>query len=126
MMERFDLNYRLPYERYVLDIIRLKASAAVDADIYRTAQVRSALEYISDRLVFQMELALAGKEHIVSYPENWWEAVKERFAPRWFRMKYPVKLRREKVYNVCPHLNVPQNHSDHIDFVMARGLEEFL
>lgn len=31
-------------------------------------------------------------EHIISYPENWWEAVKERFAPAWFRDRYPVRF----------------------------------
>jgi hypothetical protein len=27
-----------------------------------------------------------------TYPTNWWEALKQRFAPKWFLAKYPVKL----------------------------------
>lgn len=27
----------------------------------------------------------------VSYPANWWEAVKARFAPLWFRKRWPVE-----------------------------------
>ncbi len=27
----------------------------------------------------------------ISYPADWWEAVKERFAPAWFVQRYPVR-----------------------------------
>lgn len=33
----------------------------------------------------------------VSYPANWWEAVKERFAPKWFLKRYPVKYETKGV-----------------------------
>lgn len=29
--------------------------------------------------------------HLVTYPENWWEAFKERWAPDWFHRRYPVR-----------------------------------
>jgi hypothetical protein len=28
--------------------------------------------------------------HVVRYPLDWWQALKERFAPAWFRDRYPV------------------------------------
>jgi len=28
--------------------------------------------------------------HTVRYPRDWWEALKERFAPCWFTLRYPV------------------------------------
>lgn len=31
------------------------------------------------------------KKHVVSYPANWKESVKERFAPLWFLQRFPVK-----------------------------------
>jgi hypothetical protein len=33
----------------------------------------------------------AGKKVEFKYPADWWEAVKERFAPAWFLKRYPVK-----------------------------------
>lgn len=27
----------------------------------------------------------------IRYPKNWWQAVKERFAPRWFLRLFPVE-----------------------------------
>ena len=32
------------------------------------------------------------KRHVVSYPANWIEAVKQRFAPKWFTRRWPVKM----------------------------------
>jgi hypothetical protein len=32
----------------------------------------------------------AGKKVEFKYPADWWQAVKERFSPKWFTKKYPV------------------------------------
>lgn len=48
------------------------------------------------KLVLMLHASIYGKDHpkkhVIRYPENWWEAVKERFAPCWFRELYPVKF----------------------------------
>lgn len=31
-------------------------------------------------------------KHKVSYPRDWWEALKQRFAPRWLLRKWPVQF----------------------------------
>jgi hypothetical protein len=43
------------------------------------------------------------------WPETWWDAVKERWAPNWFKKRWPIKYKKihidEKTYkSVCPHL----------------------
>jgi hypothetical protein len=30
------------------------------------------------------------KRDVVRFPADWWQAFKERWAPLWFRMRYPV------------------------------------
>lgn len=35
---------------------------------------------------------------VMTCPKDWIEAVKERWAPRWFLRKYPVKFREEKIW----------------------------
>ena len=31
------------------------------------------------------------QHHEIEYPRDWWQAVKERFAPRWFLERWPVE-----------------------------------
>lgn len=43
------------------------------------------------------------------WPANWWEAVKERWAPRWCKRRWPVQYERVDVEenafkSVCPHV----------------------
>src|SRR5574341_1521167 len=30
-------------------------------------------------------------KHTVSYPKDWWEALKQRFAPEWLLQRWPVE-----------------------------------
>jgi len=49
---------------------------------------------LGGRLRFNLETYIYGKEHPkkeIVYPADWWEALKERFAPKWFLKKYPVR-----------------------------------
>lgn len=47
-----------------------------------------------NELIYKLHYEVYGKvhssQHVIRYPANWWEAVKERFAPAWFRDRYPV------------------------------------
>jgi hypothetical protein len=46
-------------------------------------------------------LAVPAK-HGVTFPRDWWQAVKERFAPRWFRRRWPVAYDRYDAEMVFP------------------------
>jgi hypothetical protein len=45
-------------------------------------------------------LTMDEDEIVITYPRDWWEAVKSRFAPLWFIKRWPVKLEfvKEKRY----------------------------
>lgn len=47
------------------------------------------------RLIRQIRLSVFGKSHpekeVVKFPADWRQAVKERFAPKWFLKKHPVR-----------------------------------
>lgn len=50
------------------------------------------------------------KEIEAKYPTTWWDAVKERFAPEWFKRRWPVcythiKLTARELY---PHIAMPE------------------
>jgi hypothetical protein len=36
-------------------------------------------------------------EYHVKYPADWWQAVKERFAPAWFAKRYPVVYKEHHI-----------------------------
>lgn len=57
------------------------------------------LEPMAGAMVFQLSHYVAGlKETVtVDYPADWWEAVKQRFAPQWFLRHYPVRMTRHTV-----------------------------
>jgi hypothetical protein len=52
-------------------------------------------DYIRHQLVMGLRAYVFGithpKREVVIYPETWWDAVKDRFAPAWFLAKFPVK-----------------------------------
>lgn len=62
----------------------------------RRGQIDMRYDHARRKLVMTIHAAIYGKKHperhIIRYPETWWEAVKERFAPAWFRDRYPVRF----------------------------------
>jgi len=67
-----------------------------------------------DILVMRVEAGIAAlPEKTVSihkrWPSNWLQSLKERWAPRWWRNRWPVQYERidveQKIYKaVCPHI----------------------
>ena len=53
-------------------------------------------EHARGVMAIEMKVAIYGKDHpkkhVIRYPADWWEDLKERFAPSWFLDKYPVKF----------------------------------
>jgi len=65
----------------------------------------------------------------VRWPDGWWQAWKEQYAPRWIRAKFPVVYAERivkqttSIYFVCPHMRVPDygdGRRTHLQF-MATG-----
>lgn len=38
-----------------------------------------------------------GQDFVIDYPQDWWQAVKNRFAPRWFLKRWPVLYTRHRI-----------------------------
>jgi hypothetical protein len=75
-------------------------------------EFKSFQDFDKNALVNEMRLFIYGKEHpeknLVKYPSNWWESVKERFAPPWFLRKFPVEYTKiyVKFQELYPDLKV--------------------
>ena len=75
---------------------RLKINERQMEFLQRHSVVRQWRDEMEQHLVMALHASIYGKDHperhVIRYPENWWEAVKERFAPCWFRDLYPVRF----------------------------------
>ena len=61
-------------------------------------------------------------EHLqkVAYPATWWDAVKQRFMPRWLQRWFPVQLQHWSAIALYPKVSLPKE--DHILRMMDLGV----
>lgn len=65
------------------------------------------------------------RQQSVSFPSTWWEAVKQRFAPKWFLKRWPVRLTTWTVdaWALFPELEPARARYTEISFCEAPKLE---
>jgi len=56
----------------------------------------------------------------VIYPADWWQAVKQRFAPAWCLKRWPVKLTVWEPFVIYPDIKLPERQH----YVKIRRLSE--
>lgn len=82
----------------VVELLRMDYALErrIDRDLMERVEWKRHEDHLTGDMVVRMRLAIYGKAHpeahIIRYPSDWWQAVKERFAPAWFRDRYPVKF----------------------------------
>lgn len=94
-------------------------------------QVRARVNEMTEGMVIEVHRQLYGREvhshrrtelgeHV---PEDWWQAFKERWFPKWALRRWPARQRfiekkvTHKVIRVCPHLTLPPNRREHAIFL---------
>lgn len=87
-----------------MDIVQLqKMELAIEQEIdrrdmqtFKRSQFEDYERHVTRSMVKRMSAVIYGEtattEHVIRFPENWLEALKERFAPSWLRDRYPVKF----------------------------------
>lgn len=93
------MNYS-PFDKtcHTVELRRKEYAAriAIDDLITRRSTIESEFDNARRQLVMTIRMSIFGKDHperhVIRYPETWWEALKERWAPVWFRDRYPVKF----------------------------------
>lgn len=84
-------------KQFTLEKMRFGIQSLITEDLLADmsqVELLSFFEHRTNEMVFSLRMTLMGqmlKEIQVSYPADWKEAIKERFAPKWFLKKYPVK-----------------------------------
>lgn len=92
------MNHKYPYpsEPTPFDYVKLqKQRVAVQAWVDLTQfERREYLDEMNRRMRTELSAFVYGvnhpTRHVIRFPKNWLEAVKERFAPAWLRDRWPV------------------------------------
>lgn len=100
------------YESFLLKKIRAGLEYRKDLIGINVTDIEIWSDMTTNEIIYKLEMFVYGElidEVGVSYPKDWWQAIKERFAPKWFLSKYPVEhknivLTAEAVY---PKLSLP-------------------
>lgn len=135
------MNYRdflrPEVKRVVFDRVREVVSQSVHLkDLEFQAHLH--VDEMARRLVMQLEhrmlrgVPLEHRDSVtVSWPADWWQAVKERWFPRWLLAKYPVKYAFRVVptttveHRYCPHIRTPPGDGDKVCFDYLLGVDDW-
>jgi len=83
-----------------LEQIRFRFQSWLTRDALETAEmynvtVKMITDQVKDRFLLDMDAFFLGEhvsDHLITYPEDWWQAFKDRWFPDWLIKKYPIKL----------------------------------
>ena len=90
----------LPFDEIELERFRYEARYRLDQRELDTIRSIGELSEFRDEMRHELVMCLRAtvfgknhpERHVIRYPSTCWDAVKERFAPAWFRDRYPVKF----------------------------------
>lgn len=57
-------------------------------------------DFIKNRVTLMIQGYIwgeSGKTQLIRYPATWWDAVKERWFPRWLLTRYPATYREHEI-----------------------------
>lgn len=108
-----------------LDVGTIKTRMRITEDLVRQRAVLcSWRDEITDALVYELTLKIAQYERTetsdpISYPSDWWQALKERWCPAWVLRKYPVQrvTTYTRIVKICPHIPIPSTHRGHFQWL---------
>jgi hypothetical protein len=122
-----------PMLTVVAERVRFTMKERLADNLHRHLEVTSEYDArIRETVVRMASYVLAmPKERIQiheAWPEDWWQAFKERWFPGWALKRWPVKYRtihvdEQKYGPVCPHLDVP-GPGRHVEFMLQDGSGE--
>ena len=82
-------------------IVLQKVRVGMDMIVTDNMLMDSQSEIVSDYVINGIRVSLRGyllgevvQHEEISYPRDWWEAFKERWFPKWAKIKWPVQYRK--------------------------------
>ncbi len=65
---------------------------------------RDAAEVLKATVTIAMQ-----EEELTKYPSDWWQALKERWFPKWMKQRWPIKYNEVWAYHKFPDLEIPES-----------------
>jgi hypothetical protein len=129
---QFD-EFHLPTIKQVaLDKIKVHVAKELSLDmtfVSQHAAVSVVMNEMARSLTFHLQSCVLGKsggrvDVDRKWPADWWQAVRERWAPKWWLKRHPVKHAsvaiHEQIWRVCPHYPIKTEDRDralHIQYL---------
>lgn len=130
IMQEMDDFQALNAEILHAKIVMLANQMAIPAATLREMEINEYRDHVLERMVYQIKsYLLASGEEIVRcnerWPADWLQAVKERWAPRWIKRRWPVRYREHRVERtfyraMCPHIEIPHHQGNEVHFTFLR------
>jgi len=122
------------HETHVFPLLDVYARTAITPEIIERLRVKPAgaeiqflRGFLGRELVAQVHMWFATRKHVerVQWPTDWWEAVKERFAPRWARERWPVRYTAKELdaRAIWPSFPYPAEWGKAVQFVEVRNID---
>lgn len=102
---------RVNFTEITLQRLMFAANTMLAAGAYDTLKVSSRFDARLEAMIYELNTMVWARhvgKHSHRWPANWFEAVKERFAPKWFLKEFPVEYRGVTVdaYHSYPELTI--------------------
>lgn len=110
----------------VLERLTVAARAIIAPELAEEPALSVFVPEMCRGLCLQIVQAVAGEELArvsVSYPDGWWQAFRQRWLPRWWLARYPV---REKYFELVanglyPKLSMPNQYGARVVLYRQEG-----
>ncbi len=121
-------------EEVILEKIRFGIQPVMSASLREQMTMTTDYDIFSDTIIRRIRAYLLGNKvnieewdsEVEVYPSTMWEELKNDFAPKWIKKRWPVRYSRDVThhiqnqYHVCPHLDVPKQET-HLRYLINRA-----
>lgn len=119
---------RLVFEKTLLSFQRLVPGCRMAE--WQAAMLLRQIPDVADEFALQLlawflsghKTDVLTERDTIEVPASPWEFAKQRYAPKWFLRRWPVKTETKEFrvaihrHYVCPHIDVPRDNGPHIHY----------
>ncbi len=122
-----DLNLN----KVTLELFKRRIQSRVSDQLLAGMQYKEFKDEVIHQMICSLEYEVFGIKRTIKKeikrPIDWWNAIKERFFPKWLLKRFPVNFEMIpidiEVWKVCPHLNRAVEY-DHVSWFVQDNFHE--
>lgn len=94
-----------------LEVVKFYLEQSVTPIQLQRVKLERFEDFLGECFRFRLSYQMAGRQgETVRYPDGWWQAVRERFSPRWWLERHPVRYVTRTAYEMLPAIALPDPH----------------